>query len=491
VRACILAIVVLELASSPALAQGWSGPFQLTNDTFADVNPAACPEWVAGKNTCLVWQTNRNGNWDIYAKPCQMMPGNGWGADQPVSIDSADDLNPAVAACNELDPNPAGFWCVWERRLSPVTGSIWASSNPSGAGWQTPESVGPYIHTDGDSAKPRIIVIRDLGVDTAWVWVVWTCHDTDGWRIEYAHHAGGSWHGPYIAVTSPDPIRHARLGRGYHDREYGCPLLTWERGGDIFYTEYVDTSWTAPAEVAHSDSLDRNPDVLSYCWMPLALGPWITWESTRDGDTAVYGTAMDTFSIGRRWCDSSAAGNNYAPCGTPAEYTVDYWYENAIAWVTDRDGNRSIYSRTIFFGRDECVDGDSVDAINPTLTTIGLTQNWCIWQSDRNGNWDLFGSCIYNTGIEETTNDGRRTAKAGPTIVRGVLVLDGFGTRSELPQRNSVMSRAALLDISGREVMKLRAGSNDVSGLAPGVYFVREAQAQAQARTVRKVVIQH
>jgi hypothetical protein len=36
-------------------------------------------------------------------------------------------------------------------------------------------------------------------------------------------------------------------------------------------------------------------------------------------------------------------------------------------------------------------------------------------------------------------------------------------------------------------VMDLRPGANDVRALAPGVYFVRTAQAQAQA--IRKIVI--
>jgi hypothetical protein len=36
------------------------------------------------------------------------------------------------------------------------------------------------------------------------------------------------------------------------------------------------------------------------------------------------------------------------------------------------------------------------------------------------------------------------------------------------------MSRAVLLDIGGRKVMELVPGPNDVSRLAPGVYFVRE-----------------
>ena len=45
--------------------------------------------------------------------------------------------------------------------------------------------------------------------------------------------------------------------------------------------------------------------------------------------------------------------------------------------------------------------------------------------------------------------------------------------------------RPILLDVSGRRVLNLQPGANDVRALAPGVYFVREAQAQA----VRKIVI--
>jgi len=60
--------------------------------------------------------------------------------------------------------------------------------------------------------------------------------------------------------------------------------------------------------------------------------------------------------------------------------------------------------------------------------------------------------------------------------VRGVLCV-GLGTRSELPGRNSVMSRAVLLDAAGRKVVELRAGPNDVRHLAPGVYFVIEQSA--------------
>jgi hypothetical protein len=55
--------------------------------------------------------------------------------------------------------------------------------------------------------------------------------------------------------------------------------------------------------------------------------------------------------------------------------------------------------------------------------------------------------------------------KPDATIVRGVLFLP-----TSLPTANS-----SLLAADGREALNLKAGPNDVSRLAPGVYFVRGA----------------
>jgi hypothetical protein len=54
-----------------------------------------------------------------------------------------------------------------------------------------------------------------------------------------------------------------------------------------------------------------------------------------------------------------------------------------------------------------------------------------------------------------------------PTIVRGVLEI------SSRPTANDLRPGVGLYDDGGRLVAKLHPGSNDVSGLSPGVYFVR------------------
>jgi len=69
------------------------------------------------------------------------------------------------------------------------------------------------------------------------------------------------------------------------------------------------------------------------------------------------------------------------------------------------------------------------------------------------------------------------------TIVRGILFLPKMGTA---PSGTVPSFGPSLLDISGRKVLDLRPGNNDVRALPTGVYFVRQA---AGSRTT-KVVIQ-
>ena len=84
-------------------------------------------------------------------------------------------------------------------------------------------------------------------------------------------------------------------------------------------------------------------------------------------------------------------------------------------------------------------------------------------------------------GVQEAPRATVKAVSDQPTVARGVLFL------AEAPGLKH--QAAALLDISGRKVMDLHPCANDVRVLAPGVYFVREAQAQAQPQAIHKVVI--
>jgi photosystem II stability/assembly factor-like uncharacterized protein len=91
--------------------------------------------------------------------------------------------------------------------------------------------------------------------------------------------------------------------------------------------------------------------------------------------------------------------------------------------------------------------------------------------------WDV------STGVKDAPRVVRASTRA-PTIVRNTLFLPA----SNVPRGVS----GALLDIGGRRVLDLHSGLNDVSGLAPGVYFIGGPASGNRGRgEVRKVVIQH
>ncbi|MFO7676506.1 MAG: C1 family peptidase [bacterium] len=78
---------------------------------------------------------------------------------------------------------------------------------------------------------------------------------------------------------------------------------------------------------------------------------------------------------------------------------------------------------------------------------------------------------------------GGRPGAAVATIVRGSLSLTGLG-HDPGSENRSGSCPALLLDISGRMVMELLPGDNDVRHLAPGVYFVRRQDTGESSRLV-------
>jgi YVTN family beta-propeller protein len=106
---------------------------------------------------------------------------------------------------------------------------------------------------------------------------------------------------------------------------------------------------------------------------------------------------------------------------------------------------------------------------------------------------DLFGGTVSvlrgSLGIEESGSAYGPRPGSAATVVRGVFWLPRDMT--ELPGNSGRVPGPALLDIAGRKVLDLGPGANDISHLAPGVYFVRvEPQASGcKPQAVRRAVV--
>ncbi len=126
-----------------------------------------------------------------------------------------------------------------------------------------------------------------------------------------------------------------------------------------------------------------------------------------------------------------------------------------LASATDlhlRQGSPCIGAATPISGIDFDIDGDPRDPAHPDI-----------------------GADEFTVVAVEQTPIAKMVTDNAVTVARGMLVLS--------EATGHLLQAASLLDAAGRKVAELHAGANDVSHLAPGVYFVR------QASGVAKVVI--
>jgi DNA-binding beta-propeller fold protein YncE len=150
------------------------------------------------------------------------------------------------------------------------------------------------------------------------------------------------------------------------------------------------------------------------------------------------------------------------------------------AWIFNGAGTDSI-TWAYTWGTDSLFWGENFLCCAPLEDQAATTNNLGLGTPFA-GNLEVYPvyRIVSQAGQEEAAGSEVRRTKL-PTIVRGVLFLNG-----DCP-RTGTVPKTVLLDITGSKVLDLKSGANDVRALSPGVYFVREAQAQAQA--IRRVVV--
>jgi hypothetical protein len=222
---------------------------------------------------------------------------------------------------------------------------------------------------------------------------------------------------------------------------------------------------------------------------------WI-WTENRTGVEDLFAQKLD--STGARCWDSDGVwlGTSDASGFRGFSATVDGNGGAIASYSLYRSQlNWDIYAQHVDSAGNLCwsdtglaVCPGSNNVTSPVAVSDGDGGAIVAWKDDRG----LYVQRVADVpGGMELVGDERGAMNEGPTVVRGVLVLNGLGTRSELPVCNSVMSRAVLLDVSGREVMELQPGANDVRALAPGVYFLRGPKTEdgRPGAAVRKIVL--
>jgi hypothetical protein len=160
-------------------------------------------------------------------------------------------------------------------------------------------------------------------------------------------------------------------------------------------------------------------------------------------------------------------------------YTMSFGAGYQDAWLvkTDATGG-TMWTQT--FGGTGSDEGYSVAQTDDGgYVLVGRTQSFGLVEADA---WLVKTDSAGLLAVEEPGTPGTRRAESA-TILSGTLRCQ--------PTANGSQPSAELLDITGRRIMELRSGINDIRHVAPGVYFVYEPTADSrQPAAVRKVVVQ-
>ena len=184
---------------------------------------------------------------------------------------------------------------------------------------------------------------------------------------------------------------------------------------------------------------------LAYCTAAYAIGHDSTWQVERD--TVFFGENLCGFTVFR--------GHPYFAASWPTGPLFCQWYDTLAGWYME-------------------VVGDVGDMRDPDIAADSDGRQYIAFVDPTTG---LGYARRKFTGVQALQEEAGTAQQALPraSIVRGMLFLP------EAAGRNSPAMK--ILDANGRKVMNLKPGTNDVRELAPGVYFIRGAQA------VRKIVL--
>jgi len=458
-KRCALILVLLTWASASFAV--WPPAIRLTDGPNENINPDA---YVQEQPTptgplVVVWQRSRLGGWDIYSRENRY--GLSWRP--PVIVSSLPDSNltPTIAAYFNYK------YCAWVNCHGDSQNILCSRMGRTDSTW------GPAMYVTQDSfpnLEPSVWCseYRDSAA------VAWVSLRNGRWNLYTRFYNGTFWSPVIPLVTDSGNNRCPRFFRVNFVYTY----LTWQsdvRGNwDIYTSRYSGGSWSAPQRITNGSQADVQPspvkgvnggrDLVDLLWTSDSLGNW-----------EVFGTSCSSIPLPTPERFTSHDSSDSEPSALMymlPSFGKALYHPLLTAWTSRRDGNSNIYAENM--NLTEVVDTNRAEDSHPTVSTTpgykgkgNWIYNWVIWQSNRDGNWNLYGSykMDWNGGVESgeaasASGSGSKFLSACPFRPPGTIALF-------LPESHSGLV-LKLYDLQGRLLFERRPGSS-----TPGKYEVR------------------
>jgi hypothetical protein len=397
----VLSCVVLLFLCLPAPA-AWPPAIRLTDGPNENINPDifVVDQPVPWDSLILVWQRSRPGGWDIYSR--HNGGGSTWSTPQLVSSLPDSNLIPSVAACNPIR------YCVWVN-CHGDSQNILCSRWTNGA-WASPVNL---TMDTFPNAEPT--------VRCTWYYdsvaVVWASLRNGHWNLYSRFYDGTAW-SPVIPVVQDSGNNRLPHVDSYRDRNNHQHLfLAWQSDMDgnwnIMVSRFEGGSWTTPQRATRGVQTDVQPATVKGFSETYMGEIDVVWASDSLGNYEIFGTQIDSLTARERFTTHDSSDSE------PSSLNHTFFsgqkalrHPVLTAWMSRRDGNANIYAELnpLSGQQSERVDSSLSEDRHPTVAAILYETNiyeWVIWQSNRDGNWNLYGSYqIISSGGVESGNSG-------------------------------------------------------------------------------------
>ena len=334
-------------------AESVSGIHLIEMEICTDPNAQRNPDI---EDNYIVWQDNRNGDWDIYAYDLYRQ------VEYAICTADGNQTNPSVGFGNILyEPIIAwqddrngnndiyGYKLLDPYRDLAIGMEIEICTDPCDQ--QNPVSMGNYICWQDDrngnwdiygksyenAMEPNEFVICDDSSDQInpaadWYYVAWQDNRGGDWDI-YGFDLDDQ---NEVAVCTEDgnqtnPSCSGPLGFAWQDDRNGSEDVYGLLCPDIFCSSYVEVGvCTGPGSQIHT-------------WLSRDV---VVWQDDRNGSWDIYGYKVDGIYFGEEFIISAGAGDRVRP-------VTDVY--DRVVWQDSRNGNDDIYAAQLCLGgSDNC-----------------------------------------------------------------------------------------------------------------------------------------
>jgi hypothetical protein len=358
-RASTLFLVITMAIIPAGNTVTWSDETRLTTHEGWDLNPSILQ--MNDGRILVVWQSDRNGNWDIFCKIHNLS----WSDPMPLTTHPTRDLTPSI-----MQTNDGTIWLFWSSNRTGNFELFYKTSSNNVSSWSN--AIQLTEDSEEDFAPSTIQTANGT------IWVVWQTNRINGYDIFYktSSNNGSSWSNATRLTTTE-----------YND---GYPSITQMRDGTIWVVwEYIKkiqliycktssdggASWSDDIQLSELEThtyMDTKPTIAQMRDGAI----WLFWASDRiekwDPDAGKLLPQNEIFcrnstDNGATWSEDIPLTNSTCEEYNPSVAQIsdkEIW----ITFVSDEDDNYDIYC----MNSSEIVFHDvAITGITPNSTMVG------------------------------------------------------------------------------------------------------------------------